>query len=344
MSAEGPRETRLAKRWLPVVGAALLVLIVGIVLTLRDDPGSPILPSGPSASPIPTDQGLIVRENLEAVVPATVRTAAGEFAVESGSSYLLEFEISVTKLADTPGAEMYLNFSLNCSGGEGGVSESVGGTQNFITGELSTVRNQMLLKPSGDGAVACNVLVTSPNPEAAAAGATFVADIQWRMTTVEGIALRGGGDGRLPRAVDSGDREVVLSSMVDIGQLNDISFDLLVGLHMTTCSTVSGSRENGKYWCNDATTDESGSEYDLVLRADMVRDNGTPCNELSVSSITDHLDRNRHHQLVSMRDSASVPSDNCGEMLRITVVVDNKGPAPLVIHGEASSLLIVQAS
>ncbi|WP_193119558.1 hypothetical protein [Brachybacterium tyrofermentans] len=343
MSAENHTRIELTKRWGLALAALLVILIVGVVLALHEPSEIPMPPDESSANSSHTDRDLVVREDVEAVVPATVRAANGEFAVKGAESYLVELEISVTKLADTPGAEMYLSFSLNCSGAEGGASGSAGGTQNFITGEFYAVRNQMVLEPTVDDAVTCNVLLTSPNPEAAAAGASFTADIQWRMTPIEGMAVEDAGEDRLPRAVSPGGRDVVLSSTTDIRQLNASSLNLLTSLHLTTCSTVNGSRENSKYWCNEAHVDENGSTYDLILRADVLRDDGTPCAELSVSTNTSHLDQNRHHQVVSLRDRVNVPKDTCGKRLRITVIVDNEGPAPLIVHGVASSLVIVES-
>lgn len=343
MPAENPMRIGLNGRWGLALGAFLLILVVGVVLVLRVPSKMPMPPDESSASSRHADRGVVVREDVEAAVPTNVRSATGEFAVKGANSYLVELEISVTKLADTPGAEMYLSFSLNCSGTEGGASGSVGGTQNFITGELSVVRNQMVLESTGDGEVACNVLLASPNPEAAAAGASFTADTQWRMTPIEGMALEDAGGDRLPRSVGPGDRDVVLSGTTEVRQLNASSLNVLTSLHLTTCSTVNGSRENGKYWCDEAHIDENGSTYDLVLRADVLRDDGTPCAELSVSTNTSHLDQNRHHQVVSLRDRVSVPKDTCGKRLRITVTVGNEGPAPLIVHGAASSLVIVES-
>ena len=116
----------------------------------------------------------------------------------------------------------------------------------------------------------------------------------------------------------------------------------LTSLHLTTCTIVNGSREDGRAWCAKDELDEAGSTVNAEMRAELVDAGGAVCGDLGTAATgPDHIDLYRHHRLLSLELTEVLPESPCGETVRVTVNVHNHGPAPLVVHRSNSSLAVV---
>lgn len=338
MGEQDPRRQRRARLW-AAIGAALLVIALVIVLGImsRDDSPGPLPPTtGPTST---RPQETEVRDSTSLTVPETVRTARGSFESVEGQKYLLRFEVSTTKPEESPGAAMYLGVSLNCASEDGGEADSAGGTQNLISGEPTTMRNQFMIRGDG-GQQSCNVSVSAPNPDVAAAGTTVEIDVHWSAQPIDARSFEVDSDERLPMSVPTDSRGVVFSRTVDLEDVRGRRVNVLSTLHLTACTGVNGSREDGRVWCDAATVDTEGSEVDVILRADLLDAGGSPCGVVDVHSDALHINRFTHHRLVDIAQYADVPSDSCGSVLRVSLTVGSDGPAPVVVHSSASSFVV----
>ncbi|WP_193105896.1 hypothetical protein [Brachybacterium sp. FME24] len=325
------------------VGAALLVIFL-IVLggVLRGDKLPPGPPPESTGTPIERVD-VEVRDDATLTVPGTGRAAVGSFEAAPGESYLMQFEVVTTKPEGSPGTAMYLGVSLNCSGTGGAGSGSIGGTQNLLTGEATTLRNQFVLGSTEGGPQSCNISVSAPNPEVAAQGTTIELDVRWTAQQVDGQLVEEESEKRLPTTVPVDGREIVFAHTLDLEDSRGRPLNILSSLHLTACTGVNGSRENGRDWCDAADVDAGGSEVDLILRADLLDDDGQVCGQIDVFSATVHIDRHTHHLLMTIDETVDVGQSACGVALRLTVTVADRGPAPVVVHGGASSFVVVDA-
>ena len=357
---QGNRQ-RATSRWWWLAAAAVLLIVVLVVAvisvqgafrsdpTSRTDPDvqSTATPASPTASPTPTLPPapltpFSVVDEVPLTLPQELRAAHGSFFVEGGTSYVATFALSTVKPEDEPGLGMYLGVTFSCAGADGG-SEWIGGTENLLRGESTTYRNQLLLTPDQDQVISCSVRANAPYDDVAAAGATVDLDIRWRVSEAEGDAVSTPADARLPMTVDTGGRAFAFTEQIRAEDLEARTVSAVSSLHLTTCTVVNGSREDGRTWCAMDDLHESGSTFNAELRVDVLDAQGEMCATLSKEVVTETLSLERHHQLLQLTAEFDVPATLCGPTLRASVVVDNGGPASLVVHASNSSL-ITQAS
>jgi len=272
-------------------------------------------------------------------LPEHVSVAEDEFVVESGQSYLVSFQLGTVKPEGEPGTIMYLGVTLGCSGAASGTT---GGTENLIPGEPVTYSNQMLLMPSGDGAVTCRVSASSPVGDVPAYGSKIELEASWSASLLTGYAVETPAAEELPMNVPQGERSEAFSQLVPLYSVSGRRLDVLGTLHVTTCTGTGGSRENGRVWCARKDLDGEGSDFDLDLRVDVVNSDGSVCESLSKVVRSQHVGVDRHHALIQLSDSVVVPDSACGSALRVSVVVVNAGPASLVVHESNSSLIAAE--
>lgn len=333
--------TRLALGVL--VGAVLVAVIaVGIVrgtgVPSEPGPGTPAA----SSTPPPYSVAPVSRvDDTTLTVPERTRFAQGTFWATAGTEYLVTMDLQSTKPEGSGGRSMYLGVTLSCSPQAGGPGISVGGTQNMLTGEVTAYRNQGLISVSEDGAIDCSIKASAPYDDVASDGTTFEVDGVWRAVPVDGEALAAPEEG-LPRTVADGADEVVMTVDLPLDLADDDGVRALASLHLTTCTIVNGSREDDRAWCAEDELDEAGSTVNAEMRAELIDAGGAACGVLGTAATTpDHIDLYRHHRLLSLELTEALPETPCGETVRLTVSVNNDGPAPLVVHRSNSSLAVV---
>ena len=341
---------RMQRRWLLGTVALLAVLAAAAVLLPWADwtggseeetpstapstaPATPSLPPAPLAP-------VSVRDAVPLTLPQELRAASGAVYLEAGESYVASFEVSTVKPEDEPGLGMYLGVTFSCSGEDSGASSWIGGTENLLRGEPVTYANQMLLEPEADQVVTCSVRANAPYDDVAAAGATVDLDISWTVEKADGPARFTPAEQRLPMAVNSGGgREFAFTELVDVEDGGIRQIQVLSSLHLTTCTVVNGSREAGRTWCQEETLHEEGSDFDIELRLDVLDEDGATCGTVNVEEERQTLSLERHHQLIAREATFALPQTLCGPTVRASVVVENRGPAPLVVHASNSSML-----
>lgn len=349
MTQVPPPPSSRVRRW--AVGALVvaLLLCVGLVLVVRPGPDSTPPPEGaPSATegtagPPSAEEPIVTQESAALTVPDTLRLEPQDFEADAGDVYLLEFEATTTKPADSPGDAMYFGASLACSGPEGGTLRSVGGTQNVRTGETVTIRNQFLLTIETPGRHLCRVSLNSPNEDAAAEGTIAEITSTWSATMLEVAAFEAPADQRLPRVAGEGERALAFRYEIDLDSLPQRRIDLLSTLHLTTCTGVNGSRENGRAWCAEDSVDLEGSSLEVSYRADVLDARGDVCDSRTLASTRTTIVRYTHHRVMHQDLETREPLSSCGDTVALHVVVENSGPAPVVIHESNSTLLALSA-
>ncbi|MFC0675721.1 hypothetical protein [Brachybacterium hainanense] len=275
-------------------------------------------------------------------VPQETRIARGTFWARGGETYLVTMGLTSTKPADSAGRSMYLGVTLSCSPRSGGRGISIGGTQNLLTGAESGYRNQGLIRVPEDGAVDCSIKASAPYDDVASAGTTFGIDGTWGVEAVGDPSVQAPTD-VLPRTLPAGAEETVLVVDLPAGPGGAADVRALTSLHLTTCTGLGGSREAGRVWCSPDGVDPAGSTTGLLLRADLVGEDGAVCAALGeIGTPPEHIDLYRHHRLLSLELDALVPEEPCGARIRVGVEVQNRGPAPLVVHAANSSLVVVE--
>lgn len=325
------------KSWLLWGGGALLLAVALVVAVLQ----LPLWhePTPPPDTSQPPQEPLKVDELASLTVPGTARTSPHSFKAHPGTTYLLSFDISTVKPEGTPGTAMYLAVNLACGTADGGTSRSVGGTQNLITGEAVTLSNQFLLTVDSEEEQVCRVALSSPNESAAAVGATVDIDVSWSMEPLQGDAEEFDPELRLPLVVDPGERAIAFKEEVPLAGVSAV--ELKGTLQLTSCTIVNGSREGGEPMCKAEHTDDRGSSFDVEVQARILGPDGRPCGAENLMDATAHVDRHTHHQLLHLETEADAIEDPCGTEVEVVVTVDNTGPAPLVIHGNGSSLVVL---
>ncbi|MGP9581712.1 hypothetical protein [Brachybacterium sp. AOP35-5H-19] len=326
-----------------LVGAVLVVVIaVGTVRgtggSSQPGPGSSAAPNTPppySAAPVSwVDDTMLT-------VPERTRFAQGTFWATADTTYLVTMDLQSTKPEGSGGRSMYLGVTLSCSPQAGGPGISVGGTQNMLTGEVTSYRNQGLISVSEDGAIDCSIKASAPYDDVASDGTTFEVGGTWRAVPADGEALAAPEKG-LPRTIADGSEEIVMTVDLPVDLADDDEVRALTSLHLTTCTIVNGSREDDRAWCAKDELDEAGSTVNAKMRAELVDAGGAVCGDLGTAATgPDHIDLYRHHRLLSLELTEALPESPCGETVRLTVSVHNNGPAPLVVHRSNSSLTVV---
>lgn len=300
-------------------------------------------PAAPSLPPAPLTP-VSVRDSVPLTLPQELRAASGAVYLEAGESYVASFEVSTVKPEEEPGLGMYLGVTFSCSGEDTGVSNWIGGTENLLRGEPVTYANQMLLQPETAQVVNCSVRANAPYDHVAAAGATVDLDISWSVEKADRSAWSTPADQRLPMTVDTGGgREFAFTQLIDVEDGDIRQVEVLSSLHLTTCTVVNGSREDGRTWCQEDELHEDGSDFDIELRLDVLDEDGTTCGTVNVEEERQTLSLERHHQLIARDATFILPEALCGPTVRASVVVENRGPAPLVVHASNSSMLTLAA-
>ena len=72
---------------------------------------------------------------------------------------------------------------------------------------------------------------------------------------------------------------------------------------------------------------------------DVLDEDGATCGTVNVEEERQTLSLERHHQLIAREATFALPQTLCGPTVRASVVVENRGPAPLVVHASNSSML-----
>lgn len=344
--------TRRPSRRTPVrvlLVGLVVAMAIGALLLVRADLGSS--PEGTSTStpapapttPPPYPEPPMSRTDTDSLlVPEEARFAQGTFWARSGESYLVTFTLEGTKPEESGGRSMYLGVTFSCSPKNGGPGITVGGTQNILTGETAQYRNQGLITVPEDGAIDCSISTSAPYDDVASAGATVPISGAWEVEEVSGAAAFASTDG-LPTSVAAGTDSVVLAEDVPFEEAADGEVRAMTSLHLTTCTGVNGSREDGRLWCDEADLDEAGSTVTTSLTAQLVDPGGEVCGDLgAVSTAPDLIDMYRHHRLLSLGLAEEMPVEPCGTIVRLAVTVHNDGPAALVVHRSNSSMVIVE--
>lgn len=327
--------------WIVAGALAVLALVFGLLVSGGGEDPSPqsttttAAPTPPPFAPAP----YAVTDRTELTVPEETRFAEGTFWAEAGAQYVVTMDLQSTKPEGSGGRSMYLGVTLGCSPQAGGPGVSAGGTQNMLTGEEAAYRNQGLISVPEDGGVDCSIKLSAPYDHVASNDTTFPVEATWEVRKVD-AATEAAKDEVLPTTIAADATEDVLTADLPVdeatGELRSLS-----SLHLTTCTVVNGSREDGRAWCSEKDLDEKGSTVTLEARVELVDDDGAVCAELGTEEIpADRIDLYRHHRLLSLAVNAVVPEEPCGRTARGTVSVHTDGPAPVVVHRSNSTLLI----
>lgn len=330
--------------WRRGLGALVIVLLLAAAALLlnRPDGEEPSPPtSGSSSETSSKDDPLEVTESTTLTVPDTQRLESHSFDAEAGSTYLLQYDATTTKPPASQGDAMYFGASLACSGPTDGTLRSVGGTQNARTGEEVSIQSQFLLDIEESGRYACRLLVFSPNAEVAAAGTTAEVDTRWSATRVDAGAIEVSADEHLPRLVATGEEADAFVQGTSSDPARTPELRVLGTVHVTTCTEVEGSSEDGQTWCPEDLVDRSGSDTTITYRLDALGNDGEVCESRDVDVADAEVDRHSHHQIFHLEDRVTIPPDLCGTSVRLVVTVENKGPAPLLVHRASSTLVII---
>lgn len=344
----------LRRRWC-IGGGAVLVILVLVVTWLvisgtdrADQPRPTAAPAEPTTSaastppPAPEPPYKVV-DDEPLTLPEEKRFAQQDFYLRGGDTYLATFDLTTVKPAAAPGVGMYLGISFSCAEEGGRGVGSIGGTENLLPGEPVTYANTIVLRPAEDGVYRCSVLANAPYDDVAAKGTTVQLDATWSVREAAGDVVETDTTGQLPTTVTPGAPTAVLREDIAAEDLERGAVEVRSSLHVTTCTGVNGSREDGRVWCGPDDIEEAGNDFDLTVRADVLGADGTVCGPLEASSQSIHLDKWRHHHLIPQTMPVQIPADLCGDTVRISVVIENTGPASLVIHESNTSLITVES-
>lgn len=339
-----PSLSRRLRGWVLGGGALVLLviaaLVVGVVgLAGRDGDEPSAAPTAPSTPPPFPTAPYAVADGASLTVPEETRFAQGTFWAEAGAEYVVTMDLRSTKPEGSGGRSMYLGVTLSCSPQAGGPGISAGGTQNMLTGEETSYRNQGLISVDEAGGVDCSIKLSAPYDDVASDGTTFPVEATWEVRRVE-AAAEAQTESVLPRTIAAGATEDVLTAELPVDEAGD-GVEALSSLHLTACTIVNGSREDGRAWCPENALDEAGSTATLQLRAELLDEGGAVCTEFGAETTpADHIDLYRHHRLLSIGLAATMPEQPCGKTVRVVARVTNDGPAPLVVHRTNSTLLV----
>lgn len=335
---------RPPQRWwwiLGVLGTVVLIVVASVVV-IRPGPDKPAPDDSETSTALidVSHEPLIARESTSLTVPNTIRLPGRSFYTEAGRMYLVEFEATAEKPIDSPGSAMYFGASLACSGPDGSTIRSVGGTQNVRSGERVTIRNQFLLEADHGGEHACRVSLNSPNEEAAAEGTSAAVVSTWTVTPARPAAFEAPAEKRLPQLVEQGHRAIVFQVKHENDQVLRAPADLMSTVHVTTCTIVNGSAEDGRTWCPEEDVDPEGSSVVLTYRLDVLDSGGGVCDSQNLDAVGVQIDRLAHHQVLHSEAPIADQASACGPRLRFVVELENDGPAPLVIHRNNSTFIL----
>lgn len=353
-------------RWVVAAAALLVTLLVILVLALD---GRLFSKGGPEESPTsgaitssdagggtsdgggsPSDGGADTAgtvpfssvEKMSMRFPSEKRTQSRSFNVEAGKNYLLRFDVSTEKPADSPGNGFMLGVRLECTDQRGAQVATTGGTQNLLTGDPVTLTNQVVLTPSTSGVYSCSLLANAPDAALAAKGTAFALDVTWKVTEPVGVALPAQVTKQLPAVIPTGATRQIFAQDVPVASLTQRRLDVLASLYLTSCTGPGGSTEDGTQWCTQEVIDQTGSHYRFEVRFDVIGSDGKVCGTIDSGRRDEYLDTYRHHQLYHVEKSVTVPVDLCGDTIRTSVNLLNRGPAGLLVHGENTSMVTME--
>lgn len=274
-------------------------------------------------------------------VPGEARFGAQAVTLQGGKSYLVAFSLETVKRRDAPGNALYLAVSFRCAGGADRSVASIGGTQNLLPGEPVSLKNQLLVRPSGTGEYKCSVHANSPYDDIAAVGTHLELDAEWRMFELGGPAFEANADTHLPSVLQPDESAYALAVTVPEALHGADTLDVRATLHLTTCTGVNGSREHGRTWCEREHLDLGGSTATAALQVTAIDSRGRVCGKIASVHQEVRITRLRHHQLLHLeRLRIPIPAKACGSEFRVTVRLENSGPAALVMHATNSSLSV----
>lgn len=337
----------VGRRRLWVAGGAVLVvltLVVALGLLQQGPEGDSVVTSSPSPTEsLPPQDPVEQSGTASMTVPEETRFAGGEFPARAGSTYLVTFELGSEKPEGSGGESMYLGVTLGCSPEAGGPGASIGGTQNILTGEPSSYTNQFLFTAEVDGQVECSFKASAPYDDVASVDTTFDLVGTWRAEPVVGAAFEAPAAKRLPMTIPAGGQKAAFTHSIPLEDLIGDGLRVLTSLHVTTCTGINGSREGGRAWCSEGDLDEKGSTAAMETRIELLAPDGEVCDVIATQkSPAVHVSVYRHHYLMSQELEAHIPADPCSDAALVTVLADNGGPAPLVVHESNSSLVVVE--
>lgn len=327
--------------WIAAGALAVPALVFGLLVGGGGEDPAPVTATTTVASTPPpyASAPYAVTDRTELTVPEETRFAQGTFWAEADAQYVVTMNLQSTKPEGSGGRSMYLGVTLGCSPQAGGAGISAGGTQNMLTGEETVYSNQGVISVPEDGGVDCSIKLSAPYDDVASNGTTFPVKATWEVRKVD-AATEASTEEVLPTTIAAGATDDVLTAELPVdGATGELR--VLSSLHLTTCTIVNGSREDGRAWCPENALDEQGSTVTLQARVELVDDGGAVCAELGTEEIpADRIDLYRHHRLLSLAVDAAVSEEPCGRTARVTVSAHNDGPAPLVVHRSNSTLLI----
>lgn len=320
---------------------------VGGPLDRASDPQVSVSDGGSAQAPglaEPTEPAppFSVVDRTPLTLPEEVRFGTGVFALEGGRVYVVRFDLTTVKPESEPGIGMYLNVSFSCQEHGGRGVGSIGGTENLVPGDPVTYANQLLLRPARDGVYRCGVLASAPNDKVAAKGATVQLDSQWRVSEVDGAAVQADTARTLPQTLDSDATASPLQEQVPIDGAAHL--ETMFTMHVTTCTGVNGSREDGRAWCSGPVIDERGNSMAVQVRTELLDENGTACAVLEETTQQVTIDKWVHHDLVPLHARLDLPAAPCGTTARTTVSIHNFGPAAVVLHESNTSLIVTTST
>lgn len=332
MSDPASPEKFRRRRWAWLIGLILIAVVLVVAPVVREAKFEP------STKPVQIDS-LEVHKSVSLTVPETVEIAEENLSVIKGQKYLITYTVQTVKPEGTPGRAMYFGVSLGCSGPEDSSMRSASGTQNLVTGEKVTVKNQFLLEAEETSVRPCRFILDSPSPDAAAAGTEISIQVSWKARPVGGRSFSIPSTERLPQVIDEDGRRPAFRQ--DFTLLEEVELRLAGTLHVTTCTMVNGSREGGEALCKTSGLDERGSSLEIDVKAIILDPEGNSCSTIEVADVSTKVDRDTHHKMIALDATVALPEEPCGHVLEIVVGVRNHGPAPLAIHSAGSSFLVI---
>lgn len=340
-----------ASRWWWVGPVVLLALLAGIgVVSSRSGDDSTNAQEEqqrttaegerpPEPLPPEPEPPFRVDDDAPLTLPEEVRLAPGAFYLRGGETYVVSFDLTTVKPEDAPGIGMYLGVSFSCSEQDGRGVGSIGGTENLQPGDPVSYINHIVIEPREDGVYTCGVLARAPYDHVAAKGTTVELDATWRVTETAGTVAEAESGQRLPMTVDPDGSAVAIEQGTAAESDTDVT--ALATVHMTTCTGVNGSREQGRAWCSKPVIDERGNSATFRLLIDLVDEEGKVCDRLVDDRQDVTIDKWIHHDMLSVESATRTPKSPCSTTARARVYLENDGPAGLVIHESNTSLIVI---
>lgn len=320
---------------------AVPVIVVIAVLGFRflgvqdpdPDPVEPTLEELSDADEVRSEQSATLE------IPGRATLEPSKFPVAGADQkYLVELSIHAEKPEDSPGRATYFGYNLICRlGGGDSRTFSVGGTENLVNGRAVTLSAAALLPGADEGEYSCHALVANEYEGIASTGSKVPFTAVWTATPVLADSEWVNVDEMLPAIVEPGESVDLHRGQIPIQGDGREQLKVIVNAHSTTCTTVSGSREDGRAWCDEETLDDGGSEAELLVSLERSGDS-TSCS--SEARHAAHIDGLTHHYVASVEHELA-RDPRCEGAVDLRVSVRNDGPAPLVLHRQNTEILIV---